>query len=121
MSGRPILALAVIGALALLLLGCDGHQRSGTDGYRFDKAEWVATDLHLTLVLHPSLADLRGAASKARIASGPDEKLMGWGTVNANGTCTAHIVDPRVRYMPEYIGHEVTHCAFGRFHGAPVR
>ena len=32
------------------------------------------------------------------------------------GTCKIYIKDPAWSYEPEYIGHEVAHCIWGRFH-----
>ncbi len=31
-------------------------------------------------------------------------------------SCVMYIPDPRVRYRPEFIGHELTHCIFGYWH-----
>jgi hypothetical protein len=30
--------------------------------------------------------------------------------------CVIHMVDPGTDYLPEHIGHELAHCAFGNFH-----
>jgi len=32
------------------------------------------------------------------------------------GTCRIYVKDPAWIYEPEYIGHEVAHCIWGRFH-----
>ena len=115
------IALAMVLIAALLLLGCDQANRTGADGYTFDRAEWVNADLRVRLVLHDTVEDLAREARRAGADVTGEERVQAWGAIDAHGNCTLHIVDPRTRYMPEWIGHELTHCAFGRFHGAPVQ
>lgn len=109
---------ARIGLIALtLLIGCNEANPVAADGYRFERAEWVNTDLRVRLVLHETVEDLAREAKRAGAAVSGEEAVQAWGEIDAHGNCTLHIVDPRKRYMPEWIGHELTHCAFGRFHG----
>jgi len=35
---------------------------------------------------------------------------------DSKGTCKIYIKDPKWKYEPELIGHEVAHCIWGRFH-----
>jgi hypothetical protein len=30
--------------------------------------------------------------------------------------CTMFIINPEERYVPEFIGHELTHCFYGQWH-----
>ena len=53
------------------------------------------------------------ATRKAVAAEGRD--LMAWSVLRPSG-CEVHIVDPAVKYAPEWIGHEIVHCVYGRFH-----
>lgn len=104
--------LALLGAFACLT-SCE--QRS-SDDYRFDRKEYDRSTVHLTVVEHPSLADLQREA-KVEGADVGDRELMAFGKVEKVGTgCTIHIVDPAVRYAPEWVGHEVVHCIHGRWH-----
>jgi hypothetical protein len=96
--------------LPLLLAGCN---QSAADGYRFERAEWFRSEQTLAVVAHPNLEELRKAADKAG-AKG-EGKIMAWGAIGKD-RCTIHIVDPVKGYAPEYIGHEVTHCIYGRWH-----
>jgi len=109
---------ACIGLIALsLLIGCNDANPVAADGYRFEQAEWVNTDLRVRLVLHDTIDDVRAAARAAGIVEPEGEPVEAWSTISPSGSCTIHIVDPRKRYGPEYAGHELMHCAFGRFHG----
>lgn len=47
--------------------------------------------------------------------AGPDKELLGY-TVWDGPRCTIYIVDERVSYRPEILGHEMTHCLAGDFH-----
>jgi hypothetical protein len=101
---------SILAAVALIaLVSCSKSESS--DGYRFEKVQWEQPQMQVTLVTHKSLADLQRA--------GPEVKghaVQAWSVVNPNGQCEIHIVDPAVKYVPEFIGHELTHCAYGNFH-----
>ena len=99
------LALAAV----LLLAGCN----QSPDGYRFESAEWERTQPNITVVAHPSLAALRAAAPAEARVEGRD--LMAWSRITREG-CEMHVVDPSASYQPQWIGHEVAHCVWGRWH-----
>jgi len=96
--------------LFLLLSACGG----AADGYRFERKEFERTATEIVVVTHPSLEDLRKKAPAAA-AVGDGHKLMAWSIIRA-GNCEVHIVDPSRSYQPQWTGHEVTHCIWGRFH-----
>lgn len=107
MKRLAILALA-------LLAGCDAG--TGVDGYRFEHAEWYRPDMHRRTVHHPSLEELRRTAPKAAIVA-EGRELMGYSVIKADlSLCTMHVVDQRVLYTPEWVGHEDDHCVYGRYH-----
>lgn len=104
--------------LALTLAGCDARDNApGTDGYRFGKAEFVRTSPVVEIVVHPGAADLQRAAKAAGVTE--VHSAAAWSTLNPTDParpCRIHIVDPAVKYEPEWIGHELMHCAYGRWH-----
>jgi len=95
---------------ALALAGCG----QGSDAYSFDRKEFERTRPAITIVTHPSLADLRAQAPVAAKVEGGRE-LMGWSIIRPD-ECEVHVVDPAKDWRPEWIGHEVAHCAWGRWH-----
>lgn len=106
--------LSAILAAAILLTACD--QRSD-DGYAFEREDFKRAHIAVTIVTHPSLTDLQRAGGKAGADAGGDRELAAFSTLSMTGpACTIHIVDPHVRYEPEMLGHEMTHCIYGRFH-----
>lgn len=104
-------------ALALLA-GCD--QQPASDGYTFGPKEFTHPDPAIHFVIHKSIEDLRAAApyDVNADARAQGRVLMAFSVMHPGGigTCTVHIVDPAVSYQPEWIGHEVAHCIWGRWH-----
>lgn len=97
---------AVIAILAL----CGCEQQAG-DGYTFKEKQFTRTSPRIEIVEHDSLRDLRKDAPKL-----DGMVVMAWSEIYPDGRCRMHIVDPAVRYYPEYIGHELTHCVYGSWH-----
>ena len=65
---------ALILAAMVTLTACDRQ-----DGYRFERKEFERTQPAITVVTHPSLADLRAKAPASAIEPGRD--LMGWSII----------------------------------------
>jgi len=78
-----------------------------SDDLRFTKGFLIATPISLLLWAGLFLL-LSAAVSDGR-------ELMAWSIIRA-GNCEVHIVDPSRSYQPQWTGHEVTHCIWGRFH-----
>lgn len=95
--------------LFLFLAGCDSV---ASDGYRYERGE-AGPVRKIVIVEHGSLVELRSAAPGAAAVEG--RELMAWSLLNGE-RCEVHVVDPVVKYMPEWIGHEIVHCLKGRWH-----
>ena len=109
---------ALLGAAVALcaLSGCG--QSPGADGYAFGQKEYDQRRIMVALVEHPSLADLRAAANERGAVVEGGRELMAWSVLQTDRSgCEVHIVDPAVSWHPEWLGHEVAHCFFGRWHG----
>lgn len=105
---RRVLSIAA----AAVLASCGGSG-DAADGYQFGAKEFDRGRPNITVIMHPTLTDLRAKAPAS--AKRGERKLMAWGIIRPDG-CEIHIVDPAVSYQPEWIGHEVAHCAWGRWH-----
>lgn len=115
----------------LLLLSCKEEKltlvstsSTATDGYVFEKKEFVAKTTLVRVVEHPDQASIvrsynREPGAKAGDIS-PDKELLAYSFVavesNGDTICTMHIVDPAISYQPEFVGHEFLHCQYGNFH-----
>lgn len=115
----------VLGSALLLLLisSCDTEQKASDDYYFEDKEytlieqdyifvvvdnkeEW--NDLVKQYVGPGYKGDQMGAFSRLRL-NRQDPNLAG-------SECIVYIKDPTWTYEPEYIGHEIVHCLFGKWH-----
>jgi hypothetical protein len=109
-------ALWIIGLVSVLMTSCDSGPKKGADGYAFEKKEYEKTSLGVTIVVMDSAKDLRKEAEKymdKEIA----KTVAAFGKISPDtNNCTIYIIDPSVQYEPEFIGHELVHCMYGRWH-----
>ena len=108
--------LLIVFLATLLLFGCDNSSPSkGKDRYWFETKEYEKTELDMSVKVYATKADLRLAAKTKGITNW--EYIQAFGVLKPTiSQCTLHIVDPTDRYEPEYYGHELAHCIWGRFH-----
>lgn len=104
--------------LALLLLtGCTDDSSEAPDGYYFEEPEYVKDRLIVKMEL---FTDRDEFESVARDLMGPNiviDQVQAFGTLNPEGnSCTIYTWDARVKYQPEYWGHELAHCVYGKWH-----
>lgn len=114
----PISKFCAVSAV-LFASGCgvdSGVKDKGADGYYFEGKEYEELRAGVEVVLYPSRAKFDKVAK---------EKLKGltsaamFSILRRDGdkyTCEIHMVDPEVEYLPEFLGHELTHCMWGRWH-----
>lgn len=88
----------------------------GSDGYSFLHKEFESTNINIEFVIHDSYRDLQHAAKTSGVKKYNQTRAFSVLHSPEFKTCTVHIVDPEKRYDPEFIGHEITHCIYGRWH-----
>ncbi len=99
------------------MLGAGINPLSGKDGYIFRKKEFTQDTVVVTLVTHRTQYQFDQAANRERIIVPRKEKLAAFALISPdNKKCTIHAIDPNTRYEPEYLGHELVHCFYGRWH-----
>lgn len=108
---KLILALAATLAVA----SCN---QGASDGYFFEKdTQPLSPEREIHLVLYPNLAEVNAAfqaqSNSPKLAG--DRELQAFSVIT-DETCTIHMIDPAVKYMPEFFGHELVHCLYGEFH-----
>lgn len=103
-----------LAACALALLASCG-EAPAADGYTFEQEEFFRPAQPIEIVAYDSVADLRRAASKL-VKLDDGRELMAFGLIHPD-KCVIHMVKPSADYQPEWIGHELTHCVYGRWHG----
>jgi hypothetical protein len=112
-----------LGVGLMSISACDNIQSTGADNYRFTTPEYEITEQQMVFIVHPTMKDLRDALRKRYIEEGSPVNEMSLKTVAAWSTiypdknvCEVHFLNPADKYAPEFLGHEVTHCIYGRFH-----
>ena len=109
--------LAIAALMSILLVGCNV---GGSDGYKFETKDYTAKQVILTTKTYEDRIGLLTAYSQVGKPIAEGRSLQAFSTVNkySDGTvkCEIHIMEPTVKYQPDFIGHEVTHCLYGQFH-----
>lgn len=112
-----LLCLAALSIMPLSGCGESPRQTKGKDNYTFEMSQYEYYNFPIQIITYKTFNDLKESAEKYGVVLEGRDKLMAFSVLTANGTkCTMHIIDPHVKYMPEYIGHELTHCVYGQFH-----
>lgn len=88
---------------------------NSADGYHFETTSVRIAPRKIETVLYPNLAALNVAFKNTNHRISETRQLMAFSVITKE-TCTIHMIDPKVRYMPEFLGHELTHCLYGEFH-----
>ena len=106
------LCVCLIGSL--LLISCDPGPSKGKDGYNFESKEYEKTSLQVEIVIIPDQNEFNRLAQEW--APGV-EGLQAFGRLQpAVDKCIIYIKEPTWQYHPEFIGHEMAHCIWGRWH-----
>lgn len=107
---KKVLAILSI----LILAGCEPAPKKGADDYLFESKEYEKTNLNIEFVILRNQSEFDQAAKQ--YANGV-QGLEAFGIlIPSENRCILYIKDPEWQYVPEFIGHEVAHCIWGRWH-----
>lgn len=100
--------------LLFFLSSCNNTPEQGSDGYSFGQKQYQQSPVTVTVVVYKKQSDIY-AAAKSLGADYPD--VAAFSVLNADKSkCTIHMIDPSVKYRPEFVGHEFLHCVYGQWH-----
>lgn len=102
--------------LAASICSAISAQPVARDGYRFERSEFVKKNLTIQVVEFSSLKALRASMSPDIPAEARAQTDAYSLYIQEGHKCIIVIVDPRIHYAPEDIGHELMHCVHGDFH-----
>lgn len=85
----------------------------GADAFYFERKDKNRLEFPVRIVYYD---DLRLIARVYRNFGGGHGGTIYSFSVERDGVCEIHTMDPEKWYIPQYIGHEVMHCAHGNFH-----
>ena len=105
---------------SLMLFGCASVKQ--TDEYTFQKPSFTHTDIQLKVIMVNNQAELENRLNHykhgdilANVKLG--NQVFAFSVLSKdNSTCTIVMIDPQVKYRPEFIGHELVHCIYGDWH-----
>ena len=100
--------------LAVALTSCNQQSSTGKDGYTFGEKQYTQNPVTVNIITYQSQKEIYEVA-KSKGADYPEVVAFSVLTVNRD-TCTIHMIDPAVKYEPEYVGHEFLHCVYGQWH-----
>lgn len=91
--------------------------RTAKDGYVFERKEWEMTEFTIRVVALKNQEEFDEAKKQVVKSRAKRKKLAAFAMVHpARNSCVIYVPDPSWKYEPEYIGHELTHCIWGRWH-----
>lgn len=103
---------AIVGML--LVVSCNNGPNKGKDGYIFSNKQYEQSPVTVSIATYKSQEQLYQVA-KSKGANYPNVVAFSVLTTKKD-TCTIHMIDPSVRYEPEFVGHEFLHCVYGQWH-----
>ena len=117
---------AVVVATALfVLVACDNtSKQKGKDGYYFEKESFTRTEFPVEVILVKDAAAITAEIKKRNNIQGTVEpkNVAAFSIVRLNDPkCTIYMIDPKNKYEPEFIGHELVHCIYGVWHSEPQK
>lgn len=115
MSKRFLTAFPLLLLASLSVVSCDiPSSRVGADGYSFGDPSFERTEVKVQLVTYKTRAEFMAAAKKRGVDS---LELQAFTELQSPfDRCIIHVMDPKVQYQPEFIGHELAHCFYGQWH-----
>jgi len=117
---KHLILIVLVGFLA----SC-GREPSkiGKDGYYFEKETFTRTEFPVEVKLIGSEAEMISEYKKRvkdKNVKVDAKSLAAFAVIRKNDNkCTIYMLDPKVKYQPEYIGHEFVHCIYGEWHREP--
>lgn len=97
--------------ISTLILAACGEQG---DQYAFDGSEFERRDQRVIVIEHDNVAALRRDAPDAAQREG--RNLYGYSLIYPD-RCEIHVADLKQPDNRTWLGHEMTHCVYGRWHG----
>ena len=113
MIKKLFVAAPLIIIAAFSIVSCNQLPLSA-DGYNFGNPSFEKSKVEVVFVTYETRAEFIEAAKKRNVDS---LELQAFTELrDPFNKCTIHAMDPRVKYQPEFIGHELAHCFYGQWH-----
>lgn len=87
-----------------------------SDGYIFENKEYENTSITVHIKTYKNRNQFDRAANKHIRGNVKVDMFSVIRIEDTHHSCTIHMIEPIVEYAPEFMGHELAHCVWGRFH-----
>jgi hypothetical protein len=110
---RTKAVLALVASLALATPAL-----AGSDNYSVETKEWDRMSFPVEVTVHKTMSELRQAALQAGVPRDQLRETYAFSTISKNPLtpCHIHTVEQSQANTRLYIGHELLHCMYGRWH-----
>lgn len=99
--------------------------KKSADGYYFEKPTFVREEFPVRIVLVKSYDEMLERVNEQGgrfVGTIKPKEIAAFSVIKSEDkTCTIYMIDPKVQYRPELIGHELTHCIYGFWHSEPQK
>ena len=120
---RPVALICCV----FMLMGMNyTTQRVAKDNYYFEKKEYEFLTFEVEVVILKDKDEFEEVAKQYFTSKRVRRNVEAWsklsrmtdddGNVTSVEKCTIYIRDPMWKYEPEHMGHELSHCMWGRWH-----
>lgn len=100
-------------ALMLMLASCNKGPAPGADGYTFGNKQYERQSVQVNIVVYKTTAEFSRELKRRNLP----ENTVAFTTIRPPfDACTINMIDPSVKYEPEFVGHEFLHCVYGQWH-----
>lgn len=113
--GKFIIGFFACFLLLCVIVSCDMSKKTGVDGYWFKQESFTRNSFTTDIVLVPNEEELKKLFAEK---GGENAENLAAFTLlsQTENKCTIYMIDPKVQYEPEFIGHELVHCIYGEWH-----
>jgi len=113
--------------LTTFVVSCDNppSKKRGADGYYFEQESFTRTNFPIEIILvqdEKEMIKLFKERQRSFVGNIEPKNVAAFSVIRLNDDkCTIYMLDPKVSYQPEYIGHELVHCIYGVWHKQPQK
>lgn len=95
--------------------------RIGVDGYYFEEESFTHKEFAVEIVLVQSDDEMAKLFKEMKNVQGEVEakNVAAFSSIRSDGRCKIYMIDPKIRYVPQWYGHELVHCVYGVWHKEP--
>ena len=107
---------------ALICVGLVSCSKNASDDYHFEQKEYTLLEQKFEFVVVDNITEWNSLVEQYVGADGGDIGAFSRLRLNredpnlAGSECIVYIKDPEWVYEPEFIGHEIVHCLYGKWH-----